>query len=98
MIPPIERFRKRPIVVDTILWDGTVGRLAAMLAWIGHTPTPCGAPPVLYNEQSGLRVWNAEENQYIDVPIGHRVVKGQLGEHYPISPEAVENTYIAVED
>ena len=93
----IDRFRKKPIVVDTILWDGTLDRLADIVNWVGHAPTPCGAPPVLYNEQAGLRIWNAEENQYIDVPQNHRVVKGARGEYYPISPEAVAETYEAVE-
>ena len=40
-----------------------------------------------------LEVWNDQESAWIPCPVGHSVVKGRLGEFYPISPAAIAETY-----
>lgn len=94
---PIERFRKKPLVVDTMLWDGTTKRLFEIRAWLDLVRMPLDTPLFLYNAEWGLRLWNDQEGCYVDCPVGHRVVRGALDEFYPISPDAVAETYEAVD-
>lgn len=90
----IETFRKKPVIVDTVLWDGTWERLAEIRDWIDSATTTWPEQPAFtFDPASGLRLWNDQENCYVDCPVGHRVVKGRLGEFYPISPAAVAETY-----
>lgn len=96
----IEKFRKVPIEVETILWDGTPERAQQIKEWVGKRDTH--EPRFLLPEDitgvwNEANVWNDQEHCWIPCPVGHRVVKGLLGEFYPISPEAVEKTYEAVQ-
>jgi hypothetical protein len=92
---PIVQFRKRPVVVDTILWDGTPEAAAELVAWCGWlNDNPAQSPRFLSIEGGGLaQVWNDQERCWIDVHVGHRVARGALGEFYPISPEAIDATF-----
>ena len=61
-------------------------------------PRVCrGQRPVLTQPYLGLpdvlEVWNDQESAWIPCPVGHSVVKGRLGEFYPISPAAIAETY-----
>lgn len=93
----IEKFRKKPIEIDMMLWDGTPERLEQIKRWVpprvGSDGVTLTLPSVLFNETSGLRIWNEQEHQYIEIPLGHRVAKGALGEFYPVSPAAIAETF-----
>jgi hypothetical protein len=96
----IERFRKRPIVVETILWDGTPERAEEIRNWIGdglEGESLFLAPEEMSGVNEHARVWNDQEHCWIPVPLGHRVVKGALGELYPISPAALVETFESAE-
>ena len=88
-VPGETRYRKKPVVVETVLWDGTnVDELREF----------CGSGPegFLFEPPAGVgraAVWNDQEHAWIPLPAGHRVVRGLLGEVYPISPEALAATY-----
>jgi len=82
-VPGIIRFRKKPLTVETLEWTGENYR--SLSAFTGQQ--------VRRAAMGGLEVWNEEERDWIACPIGHRVVRGALGEFYPISPEAVARTY-----
>lgn len=44
-----------------------------------------------------LRVWNVLEDQWLNVPYGHWVVKGLRGEFYPCEPKAMDMKYKVVD-
>lgn len=92
---PVVQYRKRPVVVDTILWDGTPEAAAELTAWCGHlNDNPAQSPRFLSAPGvSHAQVWNEQERCWIDVPVGHLVVRGLLGEFYPLSPDALAQTY-----
>lgn len=84
-MPEIERLRKKPLVIEVLLWDGT--NFAQIVEFTGSDGNADRVGP------GELKVWNEQENDWIGVPLGHYVAKGVLGEFYPLSPEAYERTY-----
>lgn len=80
----VTRYRKKPVTVDTIRWTGT--NLPAIRAFAGDDNVMCPAG-------GDLEVWNDQESAWIPCPLGHSVVKGRLGEFYPISPAVITETY-----
>lgn len=82
-MPEVERRRKRPLVIEMLLWDGA--NLPQVIGFIGGEDLASW-------EAGGLRVWNDQEKAWMAVPVGHRVAKGALGELYPMSPGAYEDT------
>ncbi|MCW6003895.1 hypothetical protein K1W54_04765 [Micromonospora sp. CPCC 205371] len=99
----IEVLRKKPLTVETMLWDGTPECAAAIKAWVGNRTTADGKPVdecrfLLPEDITGT--WHAA-HLYVDhqlawspLPVGHRVAKEGDGRgFYPLSPEAVAATY-----
>jgi hypothetical protein len=83
-----QRFRKRPLVVDAIRWQGDT---TAFARWEHEL----GALPFDYDEFSGryrLRVRTLSGKQ-IEVVDGEWVIRGTKGEFYPCDPEVFEETY-----
>lgn len=103
---PIETFRKKPITVDTMLWDGTPKRAEAIKAWVGQVPGSGSTfgflPPGQYDDEHVYaRLWVAHNRDCAPLPIGHRVVAEIDGSgYYPLSPEGLSAGYEAesVED
>lgn len=94
--PPVEQFRRRPTTVDTILWDGTPERARHIKAWTGRRAD--GVRRFLLPSDSAgqweqAHVWNEQERDWFPVPVGHRIVRGRLGEFYAVSPDAIQATY-----
>jgi hypothetical protein len=94
--PPVETFRRISTTVDTMLWDGTPERARHIKAWVGYLDS--GEPKFLLpSEATGVwehaHVWNDQEGDWFPAPVGHRVVRGRLGEFYSISPDAIKATY-----
>lgn len=86
----IERFRKRPVEVETMLWDGTESAAEAITEW-------CGLTAFQWYVDRGSRfaqLWIEHQQDWMPLPVGHRVVREADGRgFYPISPEAVAQTY-----
>ena len=91
-MPVIVR-RKKPIEVATLQWTGDNTDEVAVF---------CGTTPISLHKLPGVDVrldaWNSEEHQFITIPIGHHLVRGPLGELYPLSPAALDLTYDTPED
>lgn len=90
----IERFRKRPLEVEMMLWDGTPERGHQISDWVDSYRTdrdPLGS--LFLFDTAYAQVWNREERQWLSVPVGHRVAKGKLNEFYPVSPAAIAETF-----
>lgn len=100
-MPPVETYRKRPLTIETMLWDGTPQCAAQIRAWAGPRADGDGeqffAAYELPDAPEHAQVWNAEEGCWIACPIGHRVALGAMGELYPVSPAAVAATYELVD-
>lgn len=86
------RYRKKPVTVDTMAWDGTAGCLEDLWAFTGGADQ-YGRAALEWDLDKGLRVWNSQEGDWIACPQGHSVVRGRLGEYYPVSPQAITETY-----
>jgi len=86
--------RKRPVEVQIAgPWDGTDAMAAELVAFTGDDE---GSDPD-FDPHDGAEVWNSEEGCWISVPPGHFIIRGPRGEHYPISPEALAETYDLIE-
>jgi hypothetical protein len=82
------RYRKKPVTVETIEWTGE--NWAAVHSFVGSGIRWQAS----HGDEAGwIEVWNAQERAWIPCPRGHSVVKGRLGEFYPISPAAIAETY-----
>lgn len=90
---PIERFRKLPLEVETVLWDGNPERASFLQHWTGQCPD---GSERFRRFGEVWSVWADEERTYIQCPVGHRVVRTWQGTFYPISPESVAATYEVV--
>ena len=80
------RYRKRPVVIEAVRYDGTNGQ--AIRAWAGknrlrevremHAPTT-------------LAIYTLEGVMRADV--GDWIIRGVQGEFYPCKPDIFEETY-----
>jgi len=85
----IVAFRKKPVTVQAIQWTGA--NYGAIEQFTGGTGVLEADLP---GQQAGrLQIWNDQEQAWIPCPEGHWVVRGVLGEYYPVSPAAVATTY-----
>lgn len=98
---PIETFRKRPVQIQAMLWDGTDERAAAIKSWVGRIhPNTTGSGFLLPSEEAGFgpdsqaHLWVAHNLAWTPLPIGHRVVAELDGSgFYPLSPEGLAAGY-----
>lgn len=83
-------FRKRPVVIEAKLWDGTGSCLDALRDW--------GAPieTAGLNTKHGLLVVTKEGPLF--APVGYWIIRGVQDEFYPIDPEIFAATYEPVEE
>jgi hypothetical protein len=89
-LPDVVRYRKKPVVVETLEWTGR--NLAAIQVFCGYF-FEVEEPKVRIGSGEDLEVWNDQEIAWIPCPLHHRVVRGVLGELYPISPAALAKTF-----
>lgn len=82
-MPEIERRRRKPLVIEVLLWNGTNGE---------QVDDFTGGRIGFGRADGQIEVWNDQEKAWIVVPLGHYVANGALGEFYPVSPEAYEKT------
>lgn len=86
--------KKVQITSAELQWDGSDEALAVIKDFIGDES--------LYHYDTRslmkLRVWNTLEKQWLNVPIGHWVVKGLRGEFYTCEPKAMDKKYFEVEE
>ncbi len=90
------KFKKKPVVIEAIKWDGTLtGKHYIDLLFQDLCTTS-----ITYNKQDNIvSAW------FIGTVIGHcrvsngdYIIRGVNGEYYPCKPEIFEKTYDAVND
>ena len=83
-----KKYRKKPIVIEAIQYHGNNPSMLMEF----------GAEVKWDHALGGIAIWNDPEDQWINIPISHWVIKGVNGEFYPCDPEIFEKTYDEVED
>jgi hypothetical protein len=94
----IEKLRKKPVEVETMLWDGTEATAAAIKEWVGEPNNVGEAGFLLPHEMSGVhehaRLWVAHNKDWTWLPVGYRVARELDGSgFYPLSPEGAAAGY-----
>lgn len=91
------KYRKKPVVIDAIQYqevngEDNLGEIIDFVADAGATPTGM-VDATKVATQPGIRIFNTEEQQWINCPPGHWVIKGVNGEFYPCSDDVFRQTY-----
>lgn len=91
------RFRKKPVEITAIRFDGT--NHAEVAAFTTH----CCFHPVEPADRTDdpdivACVWDYLHGTWVGVKAGHWIVRGIRGEFYPIADDVLAETYEAVGD
>lgn len=86
------KFRKKPVVIEAMQYDGQNG--ADITAW-AHLSLPPEANAVITQDYQRLRVRTLEGPLF--AAIGDWIIRGVKGEFYPCKPDIFAATYEAVE-
>lgn len=86
------RYRKKPVVIDAIRWEG--GDYKCLNDFCGHNWGRADAkdetgPP----DEENVVVWNIKEKQWLNMPLGHWLIRGLGGELYPCAPDIFAASY-----
>jgi hypothetical protein len=93
----VSRFRKKPVEVEAIRWTGDTEALTRFVGEMGWTRADAADLPWMPDDPEQVVIWNEPEQAYIPAPVGHWIVRGVAGEHYPVEPSIFEQTYEPVE-
>lgn len=80
----IQKFRKKPVVIEAVRWDGTANNLVEIVSFTNGTAR-------LPIETAKLTIPTLEGDHIADV--GDFIIKGVAGEFYPCKPDIFEKTY-----
>lgn len=90
----VQRFRKKPVEVEAVQWTGD--NLAELQEFVGLLDLHCqGFRSNWKDRKEGLpaHVYNKMEHCWVNVPVGHWIIKGVRGEFYPCDPGVMAETY-----
>lgn len=87
------KYRKKPVVIDAMLWDGSIESADAIEDW-SNKRTACYASTDL---KSMVLEIDTLEGRMTALP-GDWIIKGVKGEFYPCKPDIFAITYDKVED
>lgn len=92
------KYRKKPIVIEAIQWDGTRTGIAFIEAEFKQLQTNCitYAMGDIYTEPISWTIYTLEG--LITALPGDYIIKGINGEFYPCKPDIFEKTYERVDD
>ncbi len=77
-----KRYRKKPVVVEAVQYDGTNDREIGQFA---------GLDASVIGRERALVIHTLEGNMHVSP--GDYVIRGVQGEHYPCKPDIFESTY-----
>jgi hypothetical protein len=84
------RYRKKPVEIEALQFDGTKDSANHILAWIGHSG---GEARRVHNRQPELGVTISTLEGDMHVSVGDFVIRGVRGEFYPCKPDIFAATY-----
>jgi hypothetical protein len=102
-VTKIEKLRKKPVEVETMLWDGTSDTAEAIQDWTGETSNEGESAFLLPDEVAGVvehaQLYVAHNKDWCSLPVGYRVAKELDGSgFYPLSPEGAAAGYEMVDE
>ncbi len=83
----IQRYRKKPVEIEAVRFDGTNGPEIAQWAGGDYVDTA--------SEYSSVRVETLEGSMF--AAVGDYIIRGVKGEYYPCKPDIFEMTYEPVQ-
>ncbi len=84
------RYRKKPVVIDAILWNGTASGATAVIDFV-----LAGGGTARYHDEDDKIAIDTLEGTVTASP-GDWVIRGVQGEHYPCKTDIIVATYEAV--
>lgn len=92
----MKRYRKKPVVIEAVQWDGTAAGAVPIINWIlehgGSATYHCdGEPPACEHERHVIRIHTLEGD--MDAVADDWIIEGVQGEHYPCKPDIFAETY-----
>ena len=87
------KFRKKPVVIDAVLWDGTLSSLRAIEALLPTLETLAISSHPPSNSVNDWRIGTLEGGHKVSP--GDWIITGIKGEHYPCKPDIFAATYDA---
>jgi hypothetical protein len=95
----MSKYRKKPVVIEAIRWDGRESSIAKLFLFMGELPHAPDDPHIV----TGIGFTPPDGNVYIPTlegtmtaSPGDWIIKGVKGEFYPCKPDIFEATYEAV--
>jgi hypothetical protein len=82
----VQRFRKKPVVIDAVQWTGD--NEEELVAFAGTNFEVVGDSP-----EWTARVFDKLHESWIGAHTGDWVVRGLRGENYPVHQDVLDETY-----
>jgi hypothetical protein len=92
----IQKFRKKPVVIEAIQWDGTAHSTLMIESFIGRSLELRENPSGTIADRFYLMIPTLESPH--EASAFDWIIKGITGEFYPCKPDIFEKTYERVED
>jgi hypothetical protein len=95
---PVKRYRKRPVVIEAIQWDGMKDTYTAICEFaVGHHFEDIWLTGQIEGTYGGkLAIQTLEGTMTADC--GDWIIRGVQGEFYPCKPDIFKATYLEVID
>jgi hypothetical protein len=95
----MSRFRKKPVVIDAVQYDGTPMGGARVVDWMTHHNDALIQCGLVRNTHLGLQLRTPEtrEGEWLTADKGDWIIRGVKGEFYPCKPDIFAATYEAVD-
>jgi len=81
------KFRKKPVVIDAMQWDGTEASAADIMHWCGQRLVCGNGMMIIHTLEGDMRASR-----------GDWIIRGVKGEFYPCKPDIFDATYESLED
>lgn len=79
----VKKFRKKPVVVEAVQWNGSRENYDYIVVWSGH---------IAYRETRNVLKIDTLEG-IMEAKIDDWIIKGISGEFYPVKPDIFQKTY-----
>ena len=90
------KFRKKPVVVEAIQWDGTTANQIFKFVGDSLLVMECGAPCETNFDRYKFKIRTLEGDMEVS-PYDY-IIKGVNSEFYPCKPDIFEKTYEVIEE
>ena len=90
------KFRKKPVVIEAMQWDGSMDKMETINA---RWPEMRTSGLTSHKANRTIQWWSIAtlEGRHV-VSVGDYIIKGVKGEFYPCKPDIFEMTYEPVEE